>query len=76
MKRFEDGEWKKTVCAIGISSGGEFTLCGDDAVCAVREGKYNDKTVMEPIGKNFEGKLKDVTCEKCLSIIHFIKGLR
>jgi hypothetical protein len=31
---------------------------------------------MKPIGNPFIGKLKDVTCHRCLAVIRFIKDFR
>jgi hypothetical protein len=76
MRRLVDGEWDESVCALANTHGGEFTVCGDDAVCDVREGPYTGEIIMEPIGDDFEGKLKDVTCRDCLSVISFIKAFR
>jgi hypothetical protein len=71
--RSSEGE---AVCAISDLNGGEFTLCGNDAVCSVLVDKYNDDAEMEPIGDIFDGRLKDVTCDTCLAHIAFVKGLK
>lgn len=34
---------------------------------------YNE---FERVGEPYEGKLKEVTCEECLTIINFIKNLK
>lgn len=52
-------------------SSGEYTICGLDPVSS--NLKYNE---FEKDGEPYEGKLKEVTCEKCLILINFIKNLK
>jgi len=63
---------KKVVCAIDIvNNGGEFTICGNNAIDA---GRSEDDD-WDIIGDHFVGKLKQVTCPNCLRTINFIKNL-
>lgn len=50
---------------------GEYTICGLDTVSSNLE--YNG---FEKVGEPYEGKLKEVTCEECLTVINFIKNLK
>ena len=52
-------------------SSGEYTVCGLDTVSS--NLKYNG---FEKDGEPYEGKLKEVTCLECLTIINFIKNLK
>lgn len=52
-------------------SSGEYTVCGLDTVSSTLY--YNE---FERVREPYEGKLKEVTCEECLTIINFIKNLK
>lgn len=52
-------------------SSGEYTVCGLDTISS--NLKYNG---FERDGEPYEGKLKEVTCEECLTLINFIKNLK
>lgn len=52
-------------------SSGEYTICGLDTVSS--NLKYNG---FEKDGEPYAGKLKEITCSECLTIINFIKNLK
>lgn len=52
-------------------SSGEYTVCGLDTVSS--NLKYNG---FEKDDEPYAGKLKEVTCEECLTFINFIKNLK
>lgn len=54
-----------------VMNSGEYTVCGLDTVSS--NLKYNG---FERDGEPYEGKLKEVTCSECLTIINFIKNLK
>lgn len=65
-------EYETFVHAINSAqNSGEYTVCGLDTVSS--NLKYNG---FEKDGEPYEGKLKEVTCSECLTIINFIKNLK
>ena len=50
---------------------GEYTICELNSVSSTLE--YNR---FESVEEPYEGKLKEVDCEECLTIINFIKNLQ
>jgi hypothetical protein len=71
MKWLHDGKIIKTVCAVNeIEHGGEFTLCG----AAIPDTNMKRGDDFERIGDEYNGRLKNVTCQNCLRHIWFVKG--
>lgn len=72
MKYLEDGEIFTLVCAVNNNQmGGEFTICGN----AIPDTRI-DTFGCEPVGKSYDGKLKDINCPNCISFIRFVKGFK
>lgn len=63
-------EEQEVVCIVNnCQQGGEFTLCGN----AIPDGS---EFGCIQVGKEFEGKLKDVTCPNCLKMLRWCKSLK
>jgi len=73
MKFRKDGKIHKYNCGVNeMQHGGEFTFCG----CAIPDAKMDQFHIdFEPIGEEYIGTIKNITCPDCKRFIVYMKDL-
>jgi hypothetical protein len=69
LQKIKNDNGKTHVCVYAPIGDGERTLCG---LACFDAGMY-DTDGYSIVGSLYKGKLHDITCPDCLSIINFVK---
>jgi hypothetical protein len=75
LQKMRDADGHIITCVMNTCTlGGEFTVCGQDAVDRTI-GSF-DHCEIEPVGCSFHGELNKCTCKDCKKIISWFKDLK